>query len=848
MALLISICLKNFGELRISKLHFIRLLLLKMILQTSCPLQSKLAKALYDNTAECADELAFKKGDIVMVMDQNVAGTSGWWMCSLYGRHGLAPANRLKLLPQTETTDYSRFVSEKSKLTQSKSYNTEQSSTQGSPNSLTYECMDMIYRVPSTPSSSTKHSAQSALKHSAEGLEASTTTFLNMASSPKREVYDVPSQARRASVFTESTPPIQVSQEQLVIPLSELEKRFDSPERFKCASPGACSVYGVSPPLPQDPNYDIPAPSGTTESIQKTTCVYNSPLNPAQPEWIYDVPTKSRTQSPRQSSCDTAASSAICRQIYDTLPARPLTNERDNPASSLYDIPKPSSLDISSPPKVLPRIPLCDKAPHQLRKEELVYAVPPSNESLSNAVSDASSDQKPLECRGDSNNNSELKRVCLQRMRNFLACVSLHDLPGSGDSAVQEDKQGRLCFAASESQRISTASTSSSASSCDSLTLSQSSPESLGEVTLSQDEVCRKLFDLQESVCRAVPQLMDFVSRNWRYKEHLEKHLKEIKEAAEGIACSLMSFLNFVLDIKGNACRLNDANLQTRLFKQLSIIEDSGVILQQTVNALNVTGWSLSTLCQDPGHSYTPDQLDRFVMVARTLPDDVKRLVSIVHANSKLLFRAPQKDPESLSTTDPAETGKSSDATEQEDNSDYVELQDKVEESKLEEAEKEPRENITSVLVDDKNNNSVFSCVHKKHHSCNSNSSSEEHQPSPLPEHCRLYFGALQKAIAGFVGGLHNGQPPEKFISQSKLVIMVGQRLVDTLYREAQRGASGQKLLCKSNHLCALLKQLAVATKKAALHFPDERALLEAQEFAKELAQRAQHFRISLDL
>ncbi|XP_061584761.1 cas scaffolding protein family member 4 isoform X2 [Cololabis saira] len=846
---------------------------------------NKLAKALYDNTAECADELAFKKGDIVMVMDQHVAGTSGWWMCSLYGRHGLAPANRLKLLSQTEIQDSPSFVSEKSKLTQGKSYNKEENiyntpSTQQSTNSPTYERMDMIYRVPNYLSSSIKHSAQSALQHSTEGPE---TTFLNMASSPKGEVYDVPCQPRRASLFTESTLRIQVSQKQQVVPLSQLEKRLDSPESLKCASPGACSVYVVPPPLPQNPNYDIPAPPGTTESMQRMTCVYDTELNPVKPEWIYDVPARSGTQSPQQSSCDTWASNAICRQIYDPLPAHTLTIDRENPASSLYDIPKPSSLDISSPPKVLPRIPLCDKAPTQQLKAELIYAVPPNYESLPKVVSDASSDQKSLECRSDSNNISELKWVRLQRMRNFLTCVSLHDLPGNGDSMVQEDEQGRiLCFTASGNQRISTASTSS-ASSCDSLTLSQSSPESLCEVTLSQDEVCCKLFNLQESVCRAVPQLMDFVSSNWRYKEHLEKHLKEIKEAAEGIACSLMSFLNFALDIKGNAYRLNDANLQTRLFKQLSIIEDSGVILQQTVNALNVTGWSLSTLCQDPGHVYAPDQLDRFVMVARTVPDDVKRLVSIFHANSKLLFRAPQKDLEFMSTTDPAEMKKGSDTTEQgddliEEDNDYVELQNKDVERKLEEVQREPRENVPPVLVHEKKNNTNDHTVHrtirrtvpngavsvmcaitvfnthirrtanKKHHSCNPDSSAEEHQPPPLPEHCRLYFGALQKAIAGFVGGLHNGLPPEKFISQSKLVIMVGQRLVDTLCREAQRGGSSQKLLCKSNHLCALLKQLAVATKKAALHFPDEKALFEAQEFAKELAQRAQHFRISLDL
>lgn len=76
---------------------------------------------------------------------------------------------------------------------------------------------------------------------------------------------------------------------------------------------------------------------------------------------------------------------------------------------------------------------------------------------------------------------------------------------------------------------------------------------------------------------------------------------------------------------------------------------------------------------------------------------------------------------------------------------------------------------------------------------------------------------------------------------------MVGQRLIDTLFGEARRRQDSQELLHKSNHLCALLKQLAVATKKAALYFPDQVAIQEAQDFAKELAQKAHHFRMSLE-
>lgn len=334
---------------------------------------------------------------------------------------------------------------------------------------------------------------------------------------------------------------------------------------------------------------------------------------------------------------------------------------------------------MPSPPKVLPRLPLRNKQPSESLSGELVYAVPPKEGSVTHVVRDAPSDPKPFECRGDSRNMYELKRVRLQRMRNFLACTSFPDLPISGESLVQEERGRTLCLSAADSQRISTAS-SSSTSSCDSLGLSSSSPEPLREVTLTHEDVCPRLLELQECVCKAVPRLMDFVSSHWRCKEHLEKHLPEIKQAAEGIACSVTSFLNFALDIKGNAGRLTDANLQARLCKQLSIVEDSGVILQQTVSALNLAGWPLNTLCQEPGQSLTPDQLERFVMVARTIPEDVKRLVSIINANGKLLFRAPLKDPDSVNTTGPSETKKSPDGTKQgcdivEDDNDYVELQ-----------------------------------------------------------------------------------------------------------------------------------------------------------------------------
>lgn len=65
---------------------------------TPPPLQNVLAKALYDNVAESPDELSFRKGDIMTVLERDTQGLDGWWLCSLHGRQGIVPGNRLKIL------------------------------------------------------------------------------------------------------------------------------------------------------------------------------------------------------------------------------------------------------------------------------------------------------------------------------------------------------------------------------------------------------------------------------------------------------------------------------------------------------------------------------------------------------------------------------------------------------------------------------------------------------------------------------------------------------------------------------------------------------------------------------
>uniref|UniRef100_A0A8C9WK54 Cas scaffold protein family member 4 n=1 Tax=Scleropages formosus TaxID=113540 RepID=A0A8C9WK54_SCLFO len=701
------------------------------------------------------NELAFRKGDIVTVMDLNVPGSHGWWKCSLHGRQGLAPANRLHLL----------------NLLQVEVQNPYQVPSMCRPSpSQTYEPMDRNYKVPFAHQLASRGLGPSPKSQSSQGLEMPISSY-KVRPSPHAEHYDVPPQTRRV--------------------------------------------------------YDIPM-SLVTDAEHKPACGGSSTLpSPRKSEWIYDVPVSPEKPAGDQGSYGTMPVKGPARPLYDTPP-------RAWPALPLYDVPKPStspkqSLDKEGPPCVIPQVGVYDILPSSRSLGTPACAVPPFAQ------------EKP---RYEGTGSSQRRRVPLppvQKPRGKTDSVPAPTLaPGGPEQAndVKAERQGSP-LARSRS----------------------SSPEPTREVTLSPEEASRQLSGLQEAVCQAVPRLMVFVSSRWRCREHLARHVDEIRAAAEDVADATARFLRFASDVRGNARRLTDANLQARLQRQLSILEDSGLILQQAVESLSASGWYLDALAQDVPPP-TPDQLDRFVMVARTVPEDIRRLVSILNANSKLLFKQTPKEPDPPGGSSQTDTGSDRQGDQQigdsgGEDSDYVHLQ-------VGKQEVEAGRYICRSM------SNGFGYAHTSHtHFQNRLSHTGSRgtgaypgtqgrkaggggdtprtgRQSTLSEHCRLYFGALQRAISAFASSLLEGQPPDSFIDRGKLVIMVGQKLVDTLRREAPGNpAANQDLLCKSTHLCALLKNLALATKDAALQFPNSAALQAALEVARDLAQHAQLYRLS---
>ncbi|XP_019365755.1 PREDICTED: cas scaffolding protein family member 4 isoform X2 [Gavialis gangeticus] len=792
--------------------------------------KNTLAKALYDNKAECSDELGFRKGDILTVLDQNVIGSEGWWKCSLHGRQGLAPANRLQLLAGLQAGMLSPPCQHDS-----------QELPSNQPN---------IYQVPKAP----KSTVSSSVYEQMDGWVKPSPTVFPL---PTQEVYQVP--ALSAQLFNEKTH-ILTNQHLLTLP------------RVSQASASNIQSYVYDVPSPQRQEsllaqmYDVPPTRERDIPIQNTSqrkyvghC--NTLPNPRKSEWIYDIPVSPEKPSLKQYPLNHSLEKQI---LYDVPPARYGAGVQ-NAASTIpatategklvnpqeYDVP-PIQKKLTFPDAPLYAVP-SSRDMLRLRKNGN-YHVPPS--FLTAKVENQNCEQ----------NIYDIPKVLPTALQNRKGTEknngSFEDhtynvpLQLSRDAKLEQDT---LSFDSVDS-RTSTISTSSSTS-VESFSLS-SEEEPAQEIKLDLDVAIEMLTKLQHSVSSSVASLMIFVSSKWRYQEHLEANIEEIHRAVDHIKVSLGEFLNFAQGIKANASCLSDNNLQTRIKKQLQILVDSFHILVETREALNNCNWSLQVLViKKPQNN--PDDLDRFVMVARAIPDDIRRFVSIIIANGKLLFKKNDKEQKttqpklntehkmakpvlaprrrefnSLQRNKPNKSELSSEKSRKNvsEDRDYDHLQKY---QGLEQAAK----HLSPKEVATKNGDSKQKVIPEKPVQNKQDSSKK----TIFSENCRLCFGALQKAIGVFTNSLSNNQPPEVFIGHSKLIIMIGQKLVDSLCQETQEKDTRNDILHSSSQFCSLLKNLALATKNAAVQYPNTDAVKELLGQADTLSKYTQQFQDTME-
>ncbi|KAF0024433.1 hypothetical protein F2P81_023235 [Scophthalmus maximus] len=793
-------------------------------------LMNLMAKALYDNVPESPEELAFRKGDILTVIEQNTGGLEGWWLCSLHGRQGIAPGNRLKLLIGPMFDPQSPAAAAAAQSPQGYQQNPGAGS-QG------------VYQVPP--------SLQSPQQQSQQGIYQVP---------PGQDVYQVPP---RSTLAAENTP------SKVVTPTRVGQSYTYSPGQHNQQD-----LYDVPPSRPQGV-YDIPP--GQMFSGQHAA---------ARNQGVYDVPPSQvdhRTQG-----------------VYD-IPSSsegPLKHKQEG----IYDVPPPAlTKPAQSPQSHYDFPPNVEPAAHQqhlnTNGNEGIYDVPPS------ALHSGAGSQKDIYDFPRCKQPSQHKTSPTDRDGS----KGIYDIPGQDARAVGDVTDGvnRLSISSTGSTRSSMSTSSSSTGS-----------SSEGRLALDVDAAVQRLYRLQQAVEASVWALHSMAaSPHWRTFPFMERHANDVRTVLDRVRAALGDFIVFGRGAAANATSLSDSSLHSKLRRQLGRLEDSQQILLQIYQVLESCSWALNTLAAAGKHHNKSDDLDRFVMVSRTVPDDAKQLASTVGSNAELLFRQTQADGPFSNGSTPDEnmsrplTSPSSDidnygeqtkpfpvpSSQDKDNMnnsekcvkswmedyDYVHLQGK-EDFERQQKELLEKENIIKQsqvqLGQEQINqfkkleqdvikpveNDITQWTSNQHLAVTSASPSDSPSAPPpsapvcardrqllgfYSEQCEQHFVTLLSAVDAFFGCVSAGQPPRIFVAHSKFVILSAHKLVfigDTLSRQASVPEVANRVMNSSNVLCDLLKTVVAATKTAALNYPNTAAIQEMVDRVTDLSHHSQQFKEQL--
>ncbi|KAG9339179.1 hypothetical protein JZ751_024037 [Albula glossodonta] len=357
--------------------------------------------------------------------------------------------------------------------------------------------------------------------------------------------------------------------------------------------------------------------------------VYDVP--PVRSQGVYDIPpTKQAPVFPGK------LGNPRIQGLYDIPPM----------AQSLYDVPPTtqSVYDIPSTTQGVYSVPPCRNNPalqegnydfpQPLKgKPGGIYDIPPTTQARPSAQSnyDFPPSSEPALHQVAANIHSSVYNVApVQPSTGPQA--DIYDIPrGGGDYDVppQEprllgdvmDGVNRLSFSSTGSAR-SSMSTSSSASSTP-----MTEPRTNGP---DLDSAVQRLSQLQQGVEAAVSTLLTLAaSPQWRTTQFMEHQQDKVQGALDRVQVSVADLLTFGRVAAASALTLSDRSLQSKLRRQLQRLEDSQQILLQTGHTLEASGKPQGR-CND---------LDRFIMVSRSVPDDVKQLASTVSSSAELLFR-----------------------------------------------------------------------------------------------------------------------------------------------------------------------------------------------------------------
>ncbi|XP_062997423.1 breast cancer anti-estrogen resistance protein 1 [Elgaria multicarinata webbii] len=618
-----------------------------------------LAKALYDNVAESPDELSFRKGDIMTVLERNTQGLDGWWLCSLHGRQGIVPGNRLKILVgmydkkqlpgpvQGQTPPAPQQPQQQPAGQTPVAYPHPGGFTPLSPASP-YTSMhpsylpqeDNVYLVPAP------NKAPGPLHHgqfqSPPGKQP--PAYLKQSPPQGQDVYQV--LAGPASppqdIYQVPPAPSGLGQDIYQVPPSLDSRGWETPKsQGKVVIPTRVGqVYVYDSPKGEQDEYAVPRHLQEIYDVPPTRGLL---LNQSSQE-VYDTPAmavkgpNSRDLSHAQEIYDVPPSVEKGLQVVYDIPPSVSKDVPDGPTrEETYDVPpvfcKAKPFDPVRHPLILAQPPVPSADPYL---PEDVYDVPPS------------ADKSAPEAQEIYDVPPALRKLAGQEVYDVPRELPLGSKDGGGDYIYDVPPQGDREGRAGDSKRLSASSTGSTRSSLSSSSLDtvpvKEAPDQ--ELRLDQDVAMETLARLQSNVSTAVSYLMSFISGSWRSPEQMEGQAPHIQGAAESIQGALAELLEFARGAVGSAAQASDRSLYAKLSKQVQKMEEVRQALLRHSRALDARGWAPSALVA--GKAGGPDDLEQLVMYSRGVPDDTKQLASFLHGNASLLFKRTKAPPASL--------------------------------------------------------------------------------------------------------------------------------------------------------------------------------------------------------
>ncbi|XP_053956697.1 breast cancer anti-estrogen resistance protein 1 isoform X2 [Anastrepha ludens] len=776
------------------------------------------AKAIYDNFADSPDELAFKKGDVLTVIEQDTDGLEGWWLCSLRGREGLCPGNRLRILNSYDSGCFSLSPPPSPCPSLAPSLITLNSNS-----TACYDHLSINSSGGTISSSSSSHHGNNATAHSGVGLRDNQQTHLltqqqrqgtrrswhvspNKVITPQRHgdvyIYNWPAAAASISHHRHSQPYQQTHQNQ---PQSQSQQLYSNQSIYQnicmmSATAANCSGNGgefetYDTPKPATPvNYDCPKNVCRTptqlrfgDSMQLNMNVCSTPIQ----EESYDVPRPLNTLIQHQNTL-TPSSSNSSLLTSDSLSLSFSSSNRSSLANIPdYDVPRRNPIPVRAVQQQLLLQPR-QQPPQFVNGNSSTYDFPlPSN--LSTPVAEKSSPNATL-----------------------LAAAATKELPLELSSALY---------------------------------------------TLDK---------LQFEATNAITKLLSFVTPNWRLREKLEPILMDVKLAAVRLRTALHDLSEFGEGALGNATRSEDRNLALKLRPHVRALRDADKLLHDTTQALDAQGWALEQLTRNEEKFKTiskpPDSLDQLIACAQTLTEDVRQTSSFIHGNASLLFKRSLSE----AGEEEMDTAKSAGVTQDQNttnrgSSEWVEDYDYVSfESKDAAAKKNSalREAIPANLK--KNFDTVIKAAETTVMAAsnvatsttnNTNAKKQEltHKDKKLVCYYAVqistHMGNLQQAIDSFLETVEKNQPPKFFIAYGKFVVVSAHNLVtigDIVHRNISKAELREKILRCTDALSEALKTCVQKSKKAAAQFPSVTAVQEMVDSVVDISHLAADLKVAM--